>query len=327
MQNTTFAHRSLAIVLGLAASGFAMQACSSDPATAGNTTTGGGGSGGSGGSESTTTSSTTTTTSTTTSTSTSTSTSTTTTGSTSSTGSTSTGSTGSGSSSSGGPGACIELGTAAFTQKNSDGTISSFVSTTTPNFGAAAADAIQLEFYGSAVGPGLNGEDKGSFDLANGIDDNYGTCARCFRVFEDSADGGGRVFFQKAGTLVVDATSDQLNGSMTGTITDLTLIEVTIDDMTFTSTPVPNGACLHIATAPIAVVGVPPPVVPAGWTCDKSYFADGSLCDCGCGAFDTDCADATVGSCDWCDNAGSCSESVMDCPGIVNPTDNSICTP
>src|SRR5437763_829511 len=37
---------------------------------------------------------------------------------------------------------------------------------------------------------------------------------------------------------------------------------------------------------------------PAGWTCDASFFGDGS-CDCGCGAVDSDCADATFASCEF----------------------------
>jgi hypothetical protein len=65
--------------------------------------------------------------------------------------------------------------------------------------------------------------------------------------------------------------------------------------------------------------------VPAGWTCDPTYYADGS-CDCGCGAFDDmDCADATVASCAYCADTGSCSS--MSCPGTIDPTDNSTCAP
>ncbi|NUP06839.1 MAG: hypothetical protein HOW73_12375, partial [Polyangiaceae bacterium] len=61
----------------------------------------------------------------------------------------------------------------------------------------------------------------------------------------------------------------------------------------------------------------------AVWTCDDTYFADGT-CDCGCGLHDVDCADALVASCDYCNDEGSC--STTDCPGTINPVDNSICT-
>ncbi|MFC1670742.1 calcium-binding EGF-like domain-containing protein [Spirochaetota bacterium] len=52
---------------------------------------------------------------------------------------------------------------------------------------------------------------------------------------------------------------------------------------------------------------------PASWTCNASYFGDGE-CDCGCGAFDPDCVDATVGSCDYCDlgcGTGTCPSNII----------------
>ncbi len=58
-----------------------------------------------------------------------------------------------------------------------------------------------------------------SFDLSLPIDDNDNHCSRYVRVRED-AEVPGRVFFQKSGTLVVDATSDQLNGTVKGTLTN-----------------------------------------------------------------------------------------------------------
>jgi hypothetical protein len=59
------------------------------------------------------------------------------------------------------------------------------------------------------------------------------------------------------------------------------------------------------------------------WTCDPDYFGDEFFCDCGCGVVDSDCMDATVGSCDFCANTGSC--SAQDCPGTINPTNNAVC--
>jgi hypothetical protein len=189
-----------------------------------------------------------------------------------------------------------------------------------PNLGAADVDAVQIEFYGSGAGAGLNGENKGTFDLSAGIDNNYSTCARCVRVFEDP-EVPGRIFFQKTGSLTIDATSDQLNGKISGMITNLTLVEVTIDSM-YVSTPVVNGACVHIASAPVAVT---PPVVPANWACDPSYYGD-NACDCGCAAVDIDCADNTLASCEWCNDDGSC--SATDCQGgEINPANNAVCLP
>jgi len=61
---------------------------------------------------------------------------------------------------------------------------------------------------------------------------------------------------------------------------------------------------------------------PVTWTCNPSYWGD-TDCDCGCGAMDVDCANALVGSCDYCADPGSCSST--DCPGTINPTNNATC--
>jgi hypothetical protein len=64
--------------------------------------------------------------------------------------------------------------------------------------------------------------------------------------------------------------------------------------------------------------------IPAGWTCDRSFYDDG-LCDCGCGALDLDCAANDVSACDSCNGAGSCSAGA--CPGSIAPADIAHCTP
>ena len=226
----------------------------------------------------------------------------------------------SGAGGSGGASGCTELTAAAFTRQQADGTVSLYVSSVLPNLDAAEADGLNLELYGPGAGVGLDGGNTGSFDLSSGIDDNYSTCARCFRLHADPTTTH-RQFFQQSGTLVIDATSDQLNGTIHATITDLTLIEVTIGSYPYLSTPVPNGACLHIAEATIDLVRPGPP---AGWTCNPSYFAD-DYCDCGCGVTDPDCASSFISVCEYCDDAGSCSGAT--CPGSIDPTNNAVCTP
>src|SRR6185312_3800503 len=84
------------------------------------------------------------------------------------------------------------------------------------------------------------------------------------------------------------------------------------------TTPVPGGACLHIASA--TIMATPPP---AAWTCGWDFYGDGS-CDCGCGLKDPDCKDSMAASCDYCDDTGSCNSDT--CPGTIDPTDNSTCT-
>jgi hypothetical protein len=67
-------------------------------------------------------------------------------------------------------------------------------------------------------------------------------------------------------------------------------------------------------------------VAPPSWTCSASYFDADDGCDCGCGAFDPDCADATAASCTYCNDTGSCDTTGAGCPGIIDPVDNAVCT-
>ena len=144
---------------------------------------------------------------------------------------------------------CAEITFGALTSTQADGTAALYSGESTPNQGGPAADSVRLEFYGSAADPAFNGETKGTFNLASGGDENYSTCSRCFRVVDDTS-SLGRVFYQAAGSLTVDATSDQLNGTLKGSLTDLTLIEVKIaPSPSYASTPVAGGACLHVASS------------------------------------------------------------------------------
>jgi hypothetical protein len=61
-----------------------------------------------------------------------------------------------------------------------------------------------------------------------------------------------------------------------------------------------------------------------GWTCIDGYYADGFFCDCGCGIFDPDCDDMLVGSCQFCNNEGSCAADLQNC-ATIHGTNNAIC--
>jgi hypothetical protein len=192
-----------------------------------------------------------------------------------------------------------------------------YYATPTPDMGdPATPDVLLIGFYGSGFDPSLNGEQKGTFDLSMGGDNNLATCSRCLVVLQDNATQG-KTFMAQSGTLIVQMDSDQLHGSVNATVTNVDLVEVTIDPNTNTSTPVPGGECRHVASAAVAVTNANP-----GWTCNASYYNDGD-CDCGCGIVDPDCADATAASCDFCDDIGSCNSS--SCPGTINPTNNATC--
>jgi hypothetical protein len=216
------------------------------------------------------------------------------------------------------PGTCTEITTGTFKAATADGTAANFIGAMLPDTGAAEADQLSVQFYGSSFDPSLNGENTGTFDLTQNGDSNYATCSRCFVGLQDPMTPG-KVFFPVSGTLTITATSDQLNGTIDATATDVTFVEVTIDSNSFASTPVPGGACLHLATGKIAYVKPQPG---PNWKCDPMYFADGS-CDCGCGELDPDCSDATSAVCDYCDDTGSCSTAA--CPGTIDPANNLGC--
>lgn len=70
--------------------------------------------------------------------------------------------------------------------------------------------------------------------------------------------------------------------------------------------------------------GDPPADVPAGWTCDPTYYGAADGCDCGCGEVDPDCSDMTAAACEYCDGCGLVGGA---CTDAVQADDNSICIP
>ncbi|HVY47992.1 MAG TPA: PPC domain-containing protein [Minicystis sp.] len=148
-----------------------------------------------------------------------------------------------------------------------------------PKLGGKQTDYGNIEFYA---------DDTGDFDLSAAPDDNYKSCNQCVLVYQDpAAKTPGPVFFQKSGTLHLDASSIPSLGGTKGSIDDVTLVEVTIDQKTFQSKPVPGGACLHVKSASFDIKGAP-----QGWTCDPSFYGASDGCDCNCGVRDPDCDDA-----------------------------------
>jgi hypothetical protein len=70
--------------------------------------------------------------------------------------------------------------------------------------------------------------------------------------------------------------------------------------------------------------------LPTAWKCDPTFFGDKNSplggCDCGCGALDVDCADATKAKCDYCDDMGSCDTVTCTDPmSKINATNNAVC--
>jgi hypothetical protein len=167
--------------------------------------------------------------------------------------------------------------------------------------GGALEDKGSLQFYDLTT--------TGTVDLSAGDQSNYSTCTTCVLVFEDidPMAGATKTYYQKSGTVTLGATTPP---AITGSITDLTLIEVTIDSTDYTSTPVDGGGCYHLATGAFAF-----DVAPATWTCDEGQYADHAACDCAdCGVVDPDCADSsnTIAGCE----TGQTCPTAKKCEGV-----------
>jgi hypothetical protein len=167
----------------------------------------------------------------------------------------------------------------------------------TPAIGEDDGDFAAIDFY---QGSGYDGAQRGTFNLGEPEEAQYQTCARCVRIFQDLGGQNEKVFFQESGEMFVDPSSDQMNGSPVFTISDVTLIEVTID-AEYLSEPVPNGECLHVTAGSFSITAGEPL-----WDdvlCNINWRGDG-LCDCGCGLLDPDCSASTADVCDGCYCAG-----------------------
>jgi hypothetical protein len=77
----------------------------------------------------------------------------------------------------------------------------------------------------------------------------------------------------------------------------------------------------NILLVPVTITDEDVPGPPAGWVCPAGYYDAADGCDCGCGVFDPDCANATVDACEYCDGPGACSTTCAD----IDPEDNSQC--
>ncbi len=179
--------------------------------------------------------------------------------------------------------------------------------------GSSLADLLDLQFY---TGTSFDGDLTGTFDLGDGIDENFSTCARCVLVERDATtvgDPGNVRFYAQSGTLTVDDASLQMEGRPIANLHDVTLVEVSIDVDSYVSTPVANGRCLHIDDFSFQLP-------PSGWNCPDDTWGD-AACTCGCGATDLECTGTAVGACDDCTQPGSCA---TDC-SEVDLSNNAVC--
>jgi hypothetical protein len=174
-------------------------------------------------------------------------------------------------------------------------------------------DLVRFDFYTA---------ETGDFDLTVAPNDNIQTCEQCFYALTDIVPGKEQdvpthIYYQSAGSVAVAA--DPQGGALDITTTGVRLVEVTFD-MEGVPTPVEDGGCIDIVDG--AITAIEPP---KAWDCNPSYFSAADGCDCGCGVVDPDCDDATLDSCDFCANIGSCSADPCANNMDIDPEDNGVC--
>jgi hypothetical protein len=125
-------------------------------------------------------------------------------------------------------------------------------------------------------------------DLSMGVQSDFATCDACLLVGTfDSMGNVIRVYYQSGGTLSL-STDPITAKNMMGTISNLSLVEVMIDQMNH-SMPVAGGKCLSLGN-----VTLNHDAVPNAWTCAHAAYADSTNCDCMCGVSDPDCTMSTL---------------------------------
>jgi hypothetical protein len=108
---------------------------------------------------------------------------------------------------------------------------------------ATANAAISVEFY-----PALDGSTPsplagpGTYPIAaTPGDQNYETCQTCVLIRENCGENGCETTYFATGGSIEVASIDKANNIINATLSDLVLVEVTIDAETYSSTPVANG--------------------------------------------------------------------------------------
>lgn len=178
----------------------------------------------------------------------------------------------------GDPDGCVDVTVATWRLDNMDDVSIRYRARISPELGGEPWD-LYLDFQR------YDTDYVGTFPLGEGMDDNFGGCARCVVAFFGTMLDRG--YFASEGTL--ELREDPFSQKLDATLTDVRLVEVTIEaDATgaLVSTPVPGGACLDLAVTTVDQ-NFPSP----GWTCPNEQFNDGAVCHCGCGAWDPDCGE------------------------------------
>lgn len=150
----------------------------------------------------------------------------------------------------------------------------------TGDLGDGLSLEYQFQFYDNIEASLAN-----TFDLHAGNQANYSTCAICILAFgRDANNQVVKQYFQAGGSITL-SEDPFTNRHLIASIQNLQLEEVTIDQQTFTSTPVAGGTCANVPA-----FTVDHDRVPNAWTCAHAEWDSGTNCDCMCGISDPDCA-------------------------------------
>jgi hypothetical protein len=143
----------------------------------------------------------------------------------------------------------IELGQLTFIASRSSTINALFQGPLTTSLGdPSIVDGLNLQVIGmddSVVNK------TGTFELGVGPEANYSTAEHEVLAFEDPTSAGSvRKFFPVSGQLTIDATTPAATAAtkgMKGRLSNVKMVEVTIDSTSHVSTPVPGGKCVYIA--------------------------------------------------------------------------------
>jgi hypothetical protein len=169
----------------------------------------------------------------------------------------------------------------------------------------------RLEFYGG-IEPTLSG----TFNLTQGNQANYQTCAVCIRAFAVQGQNIIRQYFQNGGSITL-SEDPFTNKHLVASITGLTFEEVTVDQSTFHTTPVPGGLC-----GAVADTSIDRDSVPKEWTCPHADYEAGGTCNCMCGLADPDCATDTLPVAGCTDSTNAC----IDAACVARPANDTCAT-
>lgn len=110
----------------------------------------------------------------------------------------------------------------------------------------AVYDTLEFELYGDEGTLFEGAVETGSYELT-GEQTDYATCALCVLLYSDNDDAndtGGAIYMPTSGTL----TLTSVEGRLTGSLTNVTLVEVEIGE-DFATTPVAGGCSTLITSA------------------------------------------------------------------------------